>query len=473
MDVEVLKFGGSILKDKRDFERAAETVIDELKQPNLPICVVSALNGVTDKLIQAAEMAHTTDAFTASPFVKSLYKEHLKALSRRDAEPPELAGEFEKLEHVLAYIRSSGELNDSAYAFAVSRGETFSSRILFQHLRVRAVESQCFYGEDLLVTDDNCREAIVNLEKTRERVTASLVPCLEEGRVPIVAGFSGRSEAGRVTLLGRGGSDDTAVCLAYCVGVRRVVKYVDEDGIMTIDPKFIEEVKRHHPEADKILGSPLKPQVIQYLSYVEASELLREERTKVVHYKVLDPLMKGKIHLHIKNISKREDKGTMIGPEEVHPEEIYGRPKAISFQRNLYGLRFLPAQSRTPTEVYAKVFEALSKEGVDVRYLSTSGYQISLLMPKTDVERALMALSGLNIAVDVSPIEGRKGTFSVIGSGMRGVRGLFSRITGTLAKHGVNIEQATQPNSENIIRFSVDDEDIPVAVAALYSEFFR
>ncbi|MFQ6074818.1 MAG: ACT domain-containing protein, partial [Candidatus Bathyarchaeia archaeon] len=74
---------------------------------------------------------------------------------------------------------------------------------------------------------------------------------------------------------------------------------------------------------------------------------------------------------------------------------------------------------------------------------------------------------------DVSLIEGRKGTFSVIGSGMRGVRGLFSRITGALARHGVNIEQATQPNSENIIRFCVDDEDIPMAVAALYSEFFR
>ena len=56
---------------------------------------------------------------------------------------------------------------------------------------------------------------------------------------------------------------------------------------------------------------------------------------------------------------------------------------------------------------------------------------------------------------------------------MRGVRGLFSRITGTVAKYGVNIEQATQPNSENIIRFSVDDSDIPLAVGALYLEFFK
>ncbi|MFQ6076641.1 MAG: hypothetical protein ACE5Z5_10995, partial [Candidatus Bathyarchaeia archaeon] len=405
MEIEVLKFGGSILRDIEGFKRAADMVIKELDRSHLPLCVVSALYGVTDRLIQAVEIAHTDRGFDPDSFMKSLYDEHLRAMPPTERAPSKLSGEFEKLGHALAYIRSSGELNDSAYAFAVSRGESFTSLILSRHLRVRGVDNQCFYGEDLLVTDENCREAVVNLEKTKERVATLLVPCLERQKVPIVAGFAGRSETGRVTILGRGGSDDTAVCIAYCIGVKRVVKYVDEDGIMTVDPKFMEEAKKHHPEVYRGLGDLPPPGVIPYLSYVEASELLREERTRVVHYKVLDPLMKGNILLHIKNIFKPESNGTIIGPEEIHREESYGRPKAISYQRNLYGLRFLPAQSRTPTEVYAKVFEALSKVGVDVRYLSTSGYQISLLMPQTDVERALKALSGLDMAVDVSLIE--------------------------------------------------------------------
>jgi aspartate kinase len=122
--------------------------------------------------------------------------------------------------------------------------------------------------------------------------------------------------------------------------------------------------------------------------------------------------------------------------------------------------------------VYARVFKALSKEGVDIRYMSTSGYQVSFLMPKADADRALKTLGGLDAVVEAIPLEGRKGTFSLIGSGMRGVRGLFSQITGSIARSGVNIEQATQPNSENIIRFAVDDSDIPRAVAALYVEFF-
>ncbi|MCW4013422.1 MAG: hypothetical protein NWF07_10595, partial [Candidatus Bathyarchaeota archaeon] len=158
-------------------------------------------------------------------------------------------------------------------------------------------------------------------------------------------------------------------------------------------------------------------------------------------------------------------------------ETIYSshnpHPKAISYQRGLAGVRFLPSQSITPTEVYGKVFSKLAEEAVDVRYVSTSGYQLSFLMPAGDQDRALKALQELDIAYEVIPLKGRKGTFSVVGSEMRGMKGFFSRLTGVLARHSVNIEQATQPNSENIIRFSIDDDDLPLAVAAVYNEFFR
>jgi aspartokinase len=252
-----------------------------------------------------------------------------------------------------------------------------------------------------------------------------------------------------------------------------VIKYVDQKGIMTIDPKFIEEVGEL-PRVNGSFGNIPEPQVVPYLTYVEASEMMREERIKVVHYKVLNPLIMGDIRFHIKDILHPENPGTVIGPEDGnHDEAWFGRPKAITFQRNLSGLRFLPTQSRTPTEVYAKVFGALAEEKVDVRYISISGFQISLLMPEGDLDRAFKALDSLDVALDLSPLNGSKGTFSIVGSGMKGVKGLLSRVTGTIGSHGVNIEQATQPYGENIIRFSVADEDIPVAVSAIYSEFFN
>jgi len=465
----VLKFGGSILRSHEDFEKVADIIANELEQSRMPICVVSAMKGVTDRIIKALNEGGLKGDL--GPLMQDLSSWHLSA-APMEGDPSELSDELEKLEHVISYINSSGELNGSVYAYTVSRGENFSARVLSQHLKVRGVESSCFYGEDLLVTDDNLSDAAVDLEKTCERVEKTLIPCLEAGRVPIVAGFSGRSSEGRVTILGRGGTDDTAACLGYCVKASRVVKYTDTDGVMTLDPKFM-AMMRGDPETSIILGDAPPPRVVPYLTYVEASELLREERTKVAHYKVLNPLMGRNIRFQIKNILRPEDEGTVIGPEEEnHIEDSLGRPKVISFQRDLYGLKFLPTQSLTPTEVYARVFEALSREGVDIRYMSTSGYQVSFLMPKADADRALKTLMELDAVVEATPLEGRKGTFSVIGSGMRGVRGLFSRITGSIARNGVNIEQATQPNSENIIRFAVDDAEIPRAVAALYTEFF-
>jgi aspartokinase len=472
MDFRVLKFGGSILRDRDDFERVSEVLAEELKGGIVPIAVVSAMKGVTDRLVNVVEAIREDGGLDPHQFVESLYEEHLNALPDMDQPPPSLKAELDKLEHVLEYIRTSGELNDSSYAFAVSRGESFSCLILSEHLASMGVDNRRFGGEELLVTNENYRDAVVNLEATRRKIQAKLESCLEGSIIPVVAGFSGRSESGRISILGRGGTDDTAVCLAYCLGAKEVVKYVDQRGIMTIDPEFLEEIESL-PPINGQLGYMPAPEVIPYLSYVEASELMREERIKVVHYKVLNPLIMGDIRFHVKDIDDPEGQGTIIGPEDGNDgEDWHGRPKAISFQRGLSGIRFLPTQSRTPTEVYARVFDALARQSVDVRYVSISGYQISLLMPEADLDRALRALGSLDVAIDISPLDGRKGTFSIVGSGMRGVRGLLSRVTGAMAKHGVNIEQATQPYSENIIRFSVDDGDIPVAVCAVYREFF-
>jgi aspartate kinase len=392
MDIVVYKLGGFILRGRDDLDRIADVAESELGSGRVPVCVVSAMKGVTDRIIQALSQVRV-EGFEPRAFAEALMAEHLSSLPEEaDIEP--LRREFEKLEHVLSYVRSSGELGDSVYAYTVSRGENFAMRLISAQLETRGIKSRCFYGEDLLVTDENSREAAVNLERTRLRVEEQLMPCIEEGVVPVIAGFAGRSGSGLITIFGRGGTDDTAACLAYCLGVKRLVKFVDEGGIMSLDPKFYAELEK--PEIKSRIGAVPRPGLIPYLSYIEASELLREERTKVVHFKVLDPLMRGGITLQLKSIGSPSE-GTIIGPENGGAGS--GRPKAVSFQRNLYGVRLLPTQSVLPTEVYAELF-------------------------------------------------------------------------GALAGQGVNIEQAMQPNSENIIRFSVADDDIPLAVAAVYKEFF-
>ena len=472
MNVEIFKIGGSILTETLAFNRAAEIVDEKLVKGTLPVCVVSAMKGVTDKIITSIDNCLKEPEYHPEDFVEELKREHLNILPGGIKED-ELVKEFEKLLQVLNYIKSSGELTGSVHAYAVSRGENFTSRLLSCYLDSKNIENVCFYGEDLIITDDNSFEATVELSETRENLEKLLLPQIKNGLVPIIAGFSGRSKNGSITILGRGGTDDTAVSIGFGLGVKKVVKYVIEEGIMNIDPKFLKEVEDNNFYDYNLFKTLPKPRIVPYLSYVEASELLREERTKVVHYKVLDPLMKGNIELHINNYYNN-DQGTVVSKvEEAFYEDNKPRPKAISYQRNLSGITFLPIQSLSPCEVYANVFSALAEEKVDVRYVSMSGYQISLLVPEEHHKKAMKRLSHLDIALEVFPMKGNKGTFSVVGSEMRGMKGFFSKITGVLASHGVNIEQATQPNSENIIRFGLADDDIPIAVAAVYDELFN
>ncbi len=168
MDIVVLKLGGSILRSGEDLGRIADVVEAEKGSDRIPVCVVSAMRGVTDKIINALNQVRIEN-FEPKTFVDSLMEEHISSLPK-DVDPEPLKREFKKLEHVLSYVRSSGEIGDSVYAYTVSRGENFVMRLISAQLEARGVKSRCFYGEDLLVTDENNREAAVNLSKTKLRV---------------------------------------------------------------------------------------------------------------------------------------------------------------------------------------------------------------------------------------------------------------------------------------------------------------
>lgn len=125
---KVLKFGGSILKTREQFENVSDVIIGEIERKNVAVCVVSAISGVTDRLIQAVNAAQGAGVFDAHDFVRGLYDDYRITLPP-SVQESDLNQEFAQLEHTLEYIGSSGELNDSTYAFAVSRGEVFSCQV--------------------------------------------------------------------------------------------------------------------------------------------------------------------------------------------------------------------------------------------------------------------------------------------------------------------------------------------------------
>ncbi len=193
----VVKYGGSVLEDGLAFRNAAEAVKAEYERGTGVVVVVSALRGVTDQLLSVAE-----DISPDTP---------------RDV-----------IDHIIGL------------------GEEQSARLMASALKgmgVDAVEITPDSPSWPIVTDETYGDAEPIVEECLSNVELGLIPLVERGRVPVVCGFTGRSPAGNITTLGRGGSDTTAVILARCLGADEVVLIKDVAGVYSADPKKVESAR--------------------------------------------------------------------------------------------------------------------------------------------------------------------------------------------------------------------------------------
>lgn len=193
----VVKYGGSVLEEGPEFRRAAEAIKREYEAGRHIVVVVSALRGFTDRLLSAAE--------AISP----------------DTPPDEI-------DHIIGL------------------GEEQSVRLMAAALRavgVDAIEVTPNSPSWPIVTDEAYGNAEPILEECRSRAELGLRPLIKRGKVPVVCGFVGRSLSGKITTLGRGGSDTTAVLLAQCLGADELVLVKDVDGIYSADPNKVKDAR--------------------------------------------------------------------------------------------------------------------------------------------------------------------------------------------------------------------------------------
>lgn len=199
----VVKFGGSCFDSGTGIREAAR-IVKSLKERDFEVViVVSALQGTTDALIQISEEA------------------------------------------------VSGCIDETRRDEILSMGERTSAVLFANILQMNDIKSEVFSPDQErfpILTDDQFGNANPLIKETREKVQAVLLPVLKNGMVPVVCGFTGRTREGRVTTLGRGGSDTTAIILGNCLGAKEVILVKDVNGILSADPKkvdypsFIEEI---------------------------------------------------------------------------------------------------------------------------------------------------------------------------------------------------------------------------------------
>jgi len=460
----VMKFGGTSVATGENIRRVANLVAESAKQGNGVVVVVSALNGTTDRLSEAAEKAKKGNDEYVQKFKKELLERHLTATAKA-IESKQLRKEVEQmiektldeLEKVLTGISYIGELTPKSKDYVLSFGERLSAPIVWGTLRERKLEAQWFTGKEAgIVTDSDFGEASPLMNVTAHQLRERIAPLLEKGVIPVVTGYIAATQDGVVTTLGRGGSDFTATLIGTALAADEVWIWTDVDGIMTADPKII-----------------LSAKMLPELSYQEATEMAIFG-AKAMHPRALEPVMKENIPARIRNVFNPENPGTLISNEQTAEQRDV--VKAVALIRDVAMINVSGAGMVGAPGSYAKIFEVLGKNGINVMMISTavSEANISLVIRRNMLGRALstleIALLGRGLVSDVTA-EDDVCVVAVMGANMKGTLGVASRLFTTVAHAGINIRMIAQGSSELNISFVVKEKDGEAAVRAIHEEF--
>ncbi|HEC57284.1 MAG TPA: aspartate kinase [Candidatus Syntrophoarchaeum butanivorans] len=456
----VMKFGGSSLADGKRLLHVAEITAQMQQRGDEVVVVTSALGGVTDALINVAKkVSRVEDELKILEATIRLRDRHTQAARDAISDPAILNTvedlitlRMDELEKALIGISHLGELTDRTLDYITSFGERLAAPILAGAITSLGSEARAFTGGEIgLITDENFQNA-TPLSFAERRIADTLMPVL--GRyIPVVSGFIGETERGVITTLGRGGSDYSATIIGSAIDADEIWLWKDTSGIMTADPKIVPDARR-----------------IPVISYIEAMEL-SYFGAEVLHSRSMEPVIRKKIPIRVKNTFNPEDPGTLIVEK---PEKVDEVVKAITVIRDCalvtisgFGMIGVPG-------VAAEVFSALARKNVNIMMISqgSSERAISILVDGKDLKKAISALESCFPSIkkeivyrdDVSAL-------AVVGAGMAGTPGVAGRVFSALGKNMINVIMISQGSSEYNISMVVSDSDIERAVRVIHDEF--
>ncbi|MFH1125825.1 MAG: aspartate kinase [Candidatus Altiarchaeota archaeon] len=460
----VLKFGGTSIGNGECIANVAKLVLKE-KPP--VIVVVSALGGVTDKLVSIANRVVDLPTNVVDKevdlFCRELLLQHrnavLEAVKNKKIVSEVLPKITELTEQLKVALLGVGYLEDlslKSLDYIMSFGERLSILIVSGALESRGARSVALTGfEAGVITDSNFGQARPRHNLMKDQVKAKLDPYIKKGVIPVVTGFVGGDEKGRITTLGRGGSDYSASLIGKYIKANEVKIWTDVDGILTTDPKIVEDAK-----------------LIPELSYVEAMDLAYFG-AKVIHSKMIEPAMVSDIPVRVLNTFNPKCPGTLIVRKQKKIKEVI---KAIAITKgvtivNLQGI----GMAETPN-IAGRVFSVLGGNNVNVIMISgSSESNLSFVVKSKDVEKAIDLLDQEFGNGDVRGIDNVPEVciISVVGAGMQGTKGIASKVFETVSKAGVNIIMIAQGSSEVNIAFVVNEKDSKKALEALHDRFVK
>jgi bifunctional aspartokinase / homoserine dehydrogenase 1 len=460
----VMKFGGTSVGDASCIARAAQIAADAARESGV-VVVVSAMSGVTNRLIEAATLSESGESQKPSELLEAIRKQHEVALGSLISDPSirerlvarvnAILQDAKRLCDGTALLR---ELTPRTLDMISSFGERLSAPMVAAAISALGTRSEAVEATEVIVTDGFHGGAEPLMDFTRQRCEARLRPLLKDGVVPVVTGFIGASQEGALTTLGRGGSDYSATILSAALSANEAIIWTDVDGVLSADPRLVPEAR-----------------TIPEISYREAAELAYFG-AKVLHPKTLRAVVPQEIPVWIRNSFAPEKTGTKITPKG---RSGGGGVKALTAIGDVSlialggpGIVGLP-------DVVGRTFSTTARVRANVLLISQSSSQndICFIVAAADAKRTVDALRE-QFAQDLAhqnvehiSLDPHIAIVAVVGENMRGTVGVAGRTFSTLGRDSINIIAIAQGSSESNISFVVEQKDMKKAVLALHREF--
>lgn len=468
--MKILKFGGSSLADGPRI--GAVTAITAVAAAGDRVAIVlSAMQGVTDLLINAARKAETGSE-QGRMILEQIRQRHLAAVRHLFAAPDQAAviaplsimlNDLEEILHGIELIR---ECSPRTLDLVMSFGERLCCTLASAHMRSRGLLARQADSRELILTDETFGAAAVDFAASNARIRSFFAAA---NGVSVLPGFIAATPAGVTTTLGRNGSDYTASIIGAGVMADVIEIWTDVDGVLSADPRLV-------PEA----------YVVPEISYEEAMEL-SYFGAKVLHPYTMLPAVEKGIPIRIKNSLNPAAPGTLIGAPH-HFNGGLSVAGASNSGRQITGIASIAGISLVNIQgggmigvpgIAARIFSALARERLNIIMISqaSSEHTISLVLRSGEATRAVAALEG-ELALELSTrriqaldLTGELVIVSVIGEKMRGKPGLAGRFFTALGEAGINILAIAQGSAERNISIVIEEKSHAQALQVIHAAF--
>lgn len=452
------KFGGTSVKDAGRLRHVAELLLARTDERQ--VVVVSAMKGVTDALLALVAKASLGKGAWQADLAALAARHHTAAEELLPGASEALVGEldraFESLRSLLFAQEAIGAVSTDLEELIAGLGEVWSSRMLATYLTSRGAAAHWLDARDVVVVEKDALGAHVDWTTSAAQLKLAL-----DGTSParvIVPGFVARDKQGRITTLGRNGSDYSGAIFGALFDASEIHIWTDVDGVLSADP-------RHVPDA-VLLGE---------MSYDEACELAYFG-ANVIHPQTMAPAIARAIPIVIRNTFAPEKPGTRVTAKGDSSQPI----KGVTTAPNLALVNIEGAGMIGVPGTAERAFGALREAGISVVMISqgSSEHSICALVDEKKATQArdrLLVEFGREVAgksiIDVT-VERGISALAVVGDGMAGSPGVAARLFSALARAAVNVRAIAQGSSERNISVAIKGEDAPRALRAVHAGFY-